>query len=244
MAETVFAVTQTPLGKSVRSLLVDQQALRSRGRVEAHREGCPSERILSVGIPIPGIRLRIYGDDHQELPDGVVGEVAVAAPFLFSEYFKNSGATAAALRDEWFLTGDMGCIVNGELFILGRRKEMIILYGKNFYANDLEYSTNRVAGIKPGRCVALGSFNAEAGSEELVVVAEVDPERMPEAIAIRKAIKQQLAQDFNLSPRDIRLVPSGWLLKTTSGKIARGENLEKYIRERRSPELVAAIQPR
>ena len=202
MAETVFAVTQTAPGQKPKEYRVD------------------ARRVLSTGAVIPGLEIRI---------DGHAGEIEVRGDFLFSGYYKNEMATSQAFAGAWYKTGDSGFIHDGELYVLGRLKEMIIVCGKNLYAHDLEYICNQVEGVKKGRCVVFGLFDAEVGTENLIVVAETEIPEGPDWAVIRKSIKSELLNAFNVPPHDIRIVSPGWLIKSTSGKISRGENLQKYL---------------
>jgi len=201
MAETVFAVTQTTPGQKVKEYHLDAQ------------------RILSTGRVISGLEIRIA--------PGHVGEIEVRGDFLFSGYYKND--SSGEFADGWHKTGDSGFIHDGELYVLGRLKEMIIVCGKNLYAHDLEYICNRVEGVKKGRCVVFGLFDPDVGTENLIVVAETEIPEDPAWAAIRKNIKSELLAAVNIAPHDIQIVNPGWLVKSTSGKISRGENLKKYL---------------
>ncbi|WP_213768601.1 AMP-binding protein [Caballeronia sp. dw_19] len=217
MAETVFAVTQTRIGAPVRSVAVSQRALREEQRISL--EGTDLIRLLSTGHPIDGMEVRIVG--------GEVGEIALKGDFVFGGYYKTD--SAQAFQDGYYLTGDLGFLVEGELYVLGRTKDMIIVLGKNFFANEIEAILNTVAGIKPGRAVALGIYNPEIGSEDPIIVAELDGSA--EVKSIRSEMKRKLESTIGLVPKKIAFVEPGWLVKSTSGKISRSENISKYIRE-------------
>src|SRR4029453_15017159 len=87
-----------------------------------------------------------------------VGEICVRAPYLFSGYFQDPEMTAQSMDDGWYRTGDLGFIADGEVFVTGRIKELLIINGRNYFAADLEAAVNLVDGVKPGRCVALGVY--------------------------------------------------------------------------------------
>jgi len=228
MAETVFAVTQTPIGQNVPSLRVDRDVLQSKGLAVPSTPDGPGLELLSVGPPLPGIEVRVASSRGKFLEEGNVGELAVSGQFLFSGYFRNPQASAAALYDGWYYTEDRGFLYKGNVYILGRIKEMVILYGQNYYAHDIEFTCNQVAGVKPGRCVAFGLYNPQVGSEELIVIAETELEE-PCWTDLAKRIKRALATDLNITPKDITIVSPGWLLKSTAGKINRGDNTTKYL---------------
>ena len=104
MAEAVFAVTQTPLGQGPEVLSVDRKAFEAHGRVEPGH----GLRLLSCGHPIDGIILRILDDDGSDMPPGLIGEVAIAAPFLFDGYYRQKSLTERKVRDGWYHSGDLG----------------------------------------------------------------------------------------------------------------------------------------
>src|SRR5258706_126119 len=231
MAETVFAVTQTTLGQRAEEYQADLDPLLHENRARPATTVKPSRRILSCGKVISGLDVSIVDRLGNALAPGDIGEVAVRGSFLFSGYFKNEDESRQSLAGGWYRTGDTGFLHEGELYILGRLKEMIIVYGKNLYANDLEEACNQASGVKKGRCVAFGLFNADLGSEEVVVVAETEVPHESGWVEVRKSIKAELMSAFNISPGDIRIVKPGWVIKSTSGKISRGQNRDKYLAE-------------
>ena len=95
---------------------------------------------------------------------------------MLTGYYHRPDVTEKAFRAGWYLTGDLGYLSNGELFVTGRKKDMIIVGGKNIYPQDLEMLVNQIPGVHSGRAVAFGVFDETQGTEEVVVVAEVDEE--------------------------------------------------------------------
>ena len=239
MAETVFAVTQTPEGEPVASLTVDEQAL-ARGRAEPAAGAGQGRRITSVGRPLADVEVRLAGAEGGWLEDGQVGEAAVRAPFLFSGYHKDPERTARRLRDGWYFTGDVGFRLSGELYLLGRTDDLVIINGRNIMAHDVEFAINaEVEEIKAGRCIALGVYSEEAGSQELVVLAEL-AEGAAAPQKLNRRIKTAVLNSCGMAPREVRIVPPGWLAKSTSGKIARELNLVRYLDMKRAAEAVGA----
>jgi fatty-acyl-CoA synthase len=233
MAEAVFAVTQSPMGRPVARLAVSRDQLQAQRQLVACASGPNSVSLLSTGRLLPGIRLAVLDDAGSPLEDGAIGEIALAGKFMFQGYYRNAEATAASLREGWFLTGDLGAVVDGEVFITGRLKDVIIVNGRNFYAHDIEECSSHVAGVKPGRAAAFPVHNEIAGSEEVIIVAETEwgPERHRE---ISRMIKHAISETLGLSAVRPHPVPTGWLVKTTSGKTSRTENREKYLKEQAS----------
>jgi acyl-CoA synthetase (AMP-forming)/AMP-acid ligase II len=136
------------------------------------------------------------------------------------------------MLDGWYKTGDMGYIADGELYISGRKKDLIIVGGKNVYPQDLEAIANAISGIHPGRAVAFGVQDERMGSEAIVMVCEAEDAAAPEAkMAIVRELRKRITQQTEVTLSDVRVVDERWLIKTSSGKIARADNREKYLRE-------------
>jgi fatty-acyl-CoA synthase len=125
-------------------------------------------------------------------------------------------------------------MLDGRLYVFGRRKEIIIVNGKNLYAGDIEERVGAAPGVRPGRAVAFGVENPALGTEELVVVAESDPAAGLSEAATRAGIVAAVSDAFLVKPHDVRLIDGRWLVKTTSGKISREKNRAKYLRDFRS----------
>jgi acyl-CoA synthetase (AMP-forming)/AMP-acid ligase II len=229
MAETCFAVSQTGLERGYDVGWYDTMEIERHGRAVRRRQGEAGARpTVSNGRPIEGIQVRILSDTSPLPGTSPVGEIAVRGAFVFRDYFANSRATAAAFEGDWYKTGDIGFIDNGEIYISGRRKDLLIVHGRNYYAHDIEAAAGSVEAIIPGRVVAIGVVNETAGSEEAIVLAETDaPIDMHQAL--RREIKHRIYGALELTPQKVVLVSRGTLVKTTSGKISRSENLARYL---------------
>lgn len=223
MAETVFAVTQTPLGRPIKTVSV-RDALFTIGEKVEMDGG--TLNIVSCGPPLEGVELRILDAANKELGPGCLGQIAIRAPFLFDCYFRLPDLTQATFHDGWYLTGDLGFIHEGELFVTGRLKDVLIIHGKNLMAHDIELALNDIAGIKPGRCVALGVYDAESGSENIHIVAEW-AEPLCDEKRIKADIRRKISSIFGVHAGKVHLVPPGWVIKSSSGKINRKENHNK-----------------
>jgi acyl-CoA synthetase (AMP-forming)/AMP-acid ligase II len=230
MAETVFAVTQTPVGTPPCERRVAREPLQARRVAREAMPGEPAVRIASVGTPIDALTIAIRDEDGHPLPDGHVGEVTVQGRCLFDGYFRDPEPDRAAWWGGWYRTGDLGFVHDGALFITGRRKEVLIVNGRNFFAHDIEAAVNTVAGVKPGRAVAFGVPNAEVGSEQVIVIVEVLP-GTPDLTALPGAVRAAVADALGLTVHRVVPVAPGWLLKTTSGKISRALNQAKWLEE-------------
>lgn len=237
MAETVFAVTQTALGQPVRRIQVDAARLAETGEVHEVVGGLA---LLSAGTTLDGMRVRILDENGFELPAGRVGEIHLASEFLFDGYLKRPELTAAKLRDGWYATADVGFLHDEHLYVLGRLDDLIIVHGRNYFAHEVEAIVNELPGLKAGRNVAVGVFNDAMGSQEMVVIAEEDGASDSAAhLQLRRRVKHAVNEHMGLDLRDVRIVAPGWLAKTTSGKISRSLNRDKYLREQQSAGLTA-----
>jgi len=231
MAENVFAVTQGGVGSAVAVDEIDRRSLVENQIAIPAKMGDDAVRMLSAGRPIDGTSVRVLDADGIDLPDRYVGEIALHGDCLLSGYYNRDDLTKKAFIDSWYITGDLGYLVDGELFVTGRKKELIIVGGKNVFPQDLEELAMEVAGVHPGRVVAFGLFNEEIGTEEIGVIAEVDVTEDEARLKIGREIRDQISRGSDVTARFVLTVDRGWLIKTSSGKIARGANRDKYLQE-------------
>lgn len=230
MAETVFAVSQTRVGTVPRRLTVDHGGLESLGPVGAADRTAARAILLSNGSPIAGCQVRVLLDNTFAGED-VMGEVCVRADFLFERYHENPDATETAFFDEWYRTGDLGFVHSGEIYVAGRLKDVIIVNGKNIYAHDVEACVSGISGLKPGRAAALGVYDESLGSERLLIIAERDGSGRAESVIISD-VNRAVLREICIPCSDVVIVEPGWLVKTTSGKVSRSENLQKFLLSR------------
>jgi len=232
MAENVFAVTQGGIGGPVTVDEVDQRSYMVDRIARPAVEGQPISRMLSCGRPIDNTQVRVFDEKHGVLPERQVGELALFSDCMLNEYYRRPDATAKAFYKGWYLTGDLGYMANGEVYVTGRKKDLIIVGGKNIYPQDLEALASEVEGIHPGRVAAFGVFSEDTGTEDVVIVAEVENE-IADREMLANEIRQRVTRGSDIALRNVQLVERGWLLKTSSGKIARSANREKYLNERK-----------
>jgi acyl-CoA synthetase (AMP-forming)/AMP-acid ligase II len=229
MAENVFAVSQGGIGAPVtvdpvdpRSLIVDRVA-------HPARPGDDRIEMLSAGRPIPNCRVRILDEARRELPERRVGEIAVLSDCMLTGYYNREDLTEKTFHEGWYLTGDLGYLAKGEVYITGRKKDLIIVGGKNIYPQDLEELAGQVQGVHPGRVVAFGVFNEQSGTEDVVVIAEAEADDEAARRRIADEIRGLVNRGSDVALRYVKIVEPRWLLKTSSGKIARSANREKYL---------------
>jgi len=232
MAENVFAVTQGGIESPVRVDRVDRELLATAGRAApTHDSDRRVMEVVSAGPPLPNCEVRVLSMDGATLPARQVGELALRSDCMLTGYFNRPDATALALREGWYLTGDLGYLAEGEVFITGRKKDMMIVGGKNIYPQDIEYLINKVAGVHPGRVVVFGLFNESLGTEEVAAVVELDSSAGVDASRLGLSIRQAVSTGSEVTLGPLKFVDERWLIKTSSGKIARGANREKLMAE-------------
>lgn len=231
MAENVFAVTQSGMDGPVAFEDIDRDSLQIERIARPATPDRPAVRMLSCGQPIANTEVRILDDRGQSLPDRHVGEVALRSNCMLSGYYNRPDATEKAFLDGWYLTGDYGYLVEGELYVTGRKKDLIIVGGKNIYPQDLEMLAYEVPGVHPGRACAFGVFNETTGTEDVVMVAEVDSDDPQERQRIADQIRAAVTRGSAVALRHVHIVGKHWLVKTSSGKTARLANKEKFLQE-------------
>jgi len=230
MAETVFAVSQSAQAAPPRVERLDREAFQARGAaLPVEGDGVPAVEVMSGGPLLAGTEVRIVDDRRQELDERQVGEIAIHCDSLFSGYFRDRETTAKSLADGWYYSGDLGYVADGHVFITGRKKDLLIIAGKNYYPQDIERVVSAVPGIYPGRVVALGLDDPTIGTQRLIVLAEVESESQVDDPALAATVRTQLAGELDCVIDDLRLLPHMWLLKTSSGKIARAPNLHRFV---------------
>jgi acyl-CoA synthetase (AMP-forming)/AMP-acid ligase II len=211
LAEATLAVCFPPSGRAPLVRRFDAPAL-ATGRAVPTPNGAP---IVSVGQPLPGYELRIVSDDDRAVSDGSVGAIFVRGPSLMT-------------GDDWLDTGDRGFILDGEVFIHGRAKDVIIVNGLKFAPERIEAAADQVTG-RLGSSVAIGIARDE---EVLAVLIErARPGSAParwDDETVAAAVKTRVGERVALTPAVVLMVPPGSLPRTTSGKIQRGEVRRQY----------------
>ncbi|MDE2483315.1 MAG: AMP-binding protein [bacterium] len=226
MAENVFAVTQSELGGGVRRIDADPIAF-SRGRVRQAEPGERAVALLSCGTAIEGVRVEIRDESGKVVPERAVGDIYVGGSFLFDGYYRRPELTAERLRDGWYRTGDRGFVAAGELFVTGRVDDMLIVNGRNYYAHEVEAIASEVAGVVPGRVVAIGIEDERADATAIVVLVEVRADA--ESALVTRAVRVAVLEALGLAVQSVSALEPGRLIKTTSGKISREKNRALYL---------------
>ncbi|PWB69154.1 MAG: hypothetical protein C3F07_20240 [Anaerolineales bacterium] len=231
MAENVFGVTQSPLGNVPVVDEIDRETFMSERLAKSPFDGRPTMKMMSSGRPLENVGIRILDEHRTDVPERVIGEVALQSNCMLTGYYNRVDLTQKAFADGWYLTGDYGYVANGEVFVTGRKKDMIIVGGRNVYPQDLEALTYEVPGVHAGRSVAFGMFDESQGTEEVVVIAEIDSEDAAEQQKTADAIRLHVTKNSAIALRYVKVVGPKWIIKTSSGKTARSANREKFLKE-------------
>jgi len=183
--------------------------------------------LISCGSPLPGHRLEIVHGDGRPAADGEIGEIRLAGPSVMLGYYRDDALTAETIRDGWLHTGDLGYLAEGELFVCGRAKDVLIVNGRKYHPQDLEWAVDDLPGIRRGRVVAFGA--TEDGRPDRVVLV-VEPSGTVASDALTESIRRRISDLFGLYVDDVAIVPSGTVGRTTSGKVQRSLTKERYER--------------
>jgi fatty-acyl-CoA synthase len=226
MAEAVFAVSQTRLGAPVPVRLVSRSGL-LKGVARLAENEADAQPVASCGPPIPGAEVRIVDKAGILCSDGLVGEICIGGASLYAGYQSLPHLTADKLIDGRHHTGDLGFWLEGELHVTGRKDDLIIVRGRNYYAHDLEAIASGTDGVRPGRVVTFDVDTAALGTAEVICLLEIEDGALP--LKVRRAVKARVESLCGLVLGRIVIVPAGALRKTTSGKISRDANRNAYL---------------
>jgi acyl-CoA synthetase (AMP-forming)/AMP-acid ligase II len=229
MAENTFAVTQSE--GTLTTQWIDLPRLQSEQFATTIPDTEPqATAVVSCGRPITGTEIAIVNENGKRLPDNHVGEIILRGNAMLSGYYERPDLTDQAIRDGWYYTGDMGYLSGGELYVTGRKKDLIIVGGKNVDPQDLEAIANSIPGIYPGRAVAFGVMSERQGTEGIVMVCELLETAEPQNTHdIEQALRRQIVAQTEVTLADVRFVADRWVLKTSSGKLAHSANRDKYL---------------
>ncbi len=170
MAENVFAVTQSGIhGKSGPEVIwADGQRFRAEHFIAPVPEGTPGAvSFTSSGQLLPSNRVQIVSDSGDVLQNGYVGEIAIQSDSLFEGYYNRPDLTEKALRDGWYYTGDLGFYLDGELYVVGRKKDLLIIGGENIYPQDIEEIVCSHPAIHDGRAIAMGVYQSQIWARKI-----------------------------------------------------------------------------
>ena len=229
LAESSVGLAFPPLGRGVLIDNIKRDTFMQTGKaLQAQKDDLHALHFVSSGIPLREHQIRVVDPASHELPERQEGQLQFRGPSSTSGYFRNAQKTQGLFDGKWLNTGDLAYIANGELFITGRIKDIIIRAGRNIYPDELEKAISNIPGIRKG-CVAIfGSTDTKTATERLIVLAESRSEDPAEQTQLRLEINA-LATDLIGTPLDeVVLAPPGSVLKTSSGKVRRSASRQMY----------------
>ncbi len=221
MAESCLAITFHQRGTEMVVDRVDPAELQ-RGRA-APSDAPDATELVSCGVPFPGHELAIVDEAGRPLPERVVGQILSRGPSVNDGYFENPEATAESFRGGWLHSGDLGYRADGNLYVCGRVKDLIIVNGANHYPQDIEWVVGDLEGVRRGNVAAFSVMRD--GLEQLVIAAEGNSS---DAEHLRVEIARLVSETFGLTPADVAICPVGALPKTSSGKAQRAKTKALY----------------
>ncbi len=236
LAEATLAVTIMPPGEGIRVELVEEERLsgtpRDLSRPARYRA------IVNCGKAVKDMALEIRGEAGNPLADHHIGKVWCKGPSVMHSYFRDAASTAECLVDGWLDTGDMGYLVDGYLFIVGRAKDMIIINGKNHWPQDIEWAVEQLPGFHQGDIAAF-SVETESGEEVPAVLVHCRVSDPEERIKLHNQIRDKVRSITGMNCV-IELVPPRTLPRTSSGKLSRAKAKTLYLSGEIEPFKLAA----
>jgi acyl-CoA synthetase (AMP-forming)/AMP-acid ligase II len=227
LSEATLAVTFSAIDTPFVSRRFDREALSRDGRAVEAADGL---ELVSVGRPVGDAAVRIVDADGADLPDGLIGELLTCGSSLMAGYFGRPKATTEVLRDGWLHTGDLGFRHDGELYLTGRGKDLLIIRGRNHSPTEVEVAADAVPGVRTGCSVAVSWLPDGADGEVLLLLAEIERRgRASGAGDISDACRTAVRTATGLELDHVELLEPGTLPRTSSGKLRRQESLRLYL---------------
>ena len=230
LSEAALAVTFSEVDRPFRVRRFARGALAAGAAVEA----ADGVEITSVGRPVPGFSLRVADECDAAVGEGCVGRILARGPSLMDGYLNAPEATVRALRDGWLDTGDLGFLLDGELFLTGRAKDVLILRGRNYAPEGVEQAVHALGGVRSGCVVAVSHLFEGADSERLLVFVERSRDagnggRESAGDDLVNACRREILTATGLEADEVIVLSPGTLPRTSSGKLRRGETLRRHL---------------
>ncbi|MDG2033014.1 MAG: AMP-binding protein, partial [Rhodospirillales bacterium] len=230
LAENSVGLAFPPLKREPQIDLISRKALQDQGRAvpTLETDGPGAIAVPACGLPLPGHQIRIVDTTGHELGDRRQGRIQFHGPSSTSGYFQNREATQNLFDGQWLNSGDLGYLSEGEVYITGRQKDLIIRAGRNIYPAELETAIGALDGIQQGNVAVFASSDPQTGAERLVVLAESRRWKEGDQTGLKRAIGAISVDLAGTAPDDILLVPPRSVPKTSSGKIRRQAARQLY----------------
>ncbi len=231
LAETSVGLAFPPVGREPLVDRVDREALSSRGEARPTRPDDPHAlEFVACGRPLPAHQVRIVDERGRELPDRQQGRLQFQGPSCTRGYFRNPEKTAELFDGDWLESGDLAYVAEGDIYLTGRTKDLIIRAGRNIYPHELEDVVGDLDGVRKGCVAVFATLDPRTQTERIVLLAETR-ETDPEAHESLRARIAEAASSLLETPLDeIVLAPPRTILKTSSGKIRRTACRDLYER--------------
>ncbi|WP_454197354.1 AMP-binding protein [Nocardia sp. Marseille-Q1738] len=231
LAEACVGLTLPPVGRGPIVDRVDRNRFLRTGKATRAAEDDPDPlSFVGCGRTIPGHRIRLVDSAGNVLGDRREGRIEFCGPSATAGYFRNPGATKTLLRHGWFDTGDLGYLDDGELYVTGRIKDLIIRAGRNLHPEELERAVGDIPEIRKGCVAVFATSEPTGGTERLVVFAETRQTAAAPLARLRERIIGVSVDLLGTPPDDVVLAPPGTVPKTSSGKLRRAATRERYER--------------
>ena len=231
LAEACLGVSAPPLGSGFKVDRIERAALESNGRaIPAKPEDKAPLEFVGAGKPMPGVEVRIVDKEKSEraLGERAEGQLQFRGASATSGYYRNPAATRELIHEGgWLDSGDLAYWADGEIYITGRAKDVIIKAGRNIYPHEVEEIAGRVSGVRTGCVVAFGAPDERTGTEKLIVAAEVRD--ISAAKRISGEIAQSVSEAMGVPPDTVELLRPQSIPKTSSGKLRRSETRRLYL---------------
>lgn len=243
LAESTVGLTFPPTLRAPRIDAIQRESFEKENKAIPALEKNHAMQFVACGVPLIDHHIRIVNDRGEEIPERTIGNIQFKGPSSAQYYYNNPSATQKARCDEWWNTGDLGYLADRELFITGRKKDLIIKAGRNLYPVEIEEAVSQVATIRKGCVIAFGIQDPKQGTEKLVVVAESYALSQEEQQPIRSQIIEKMVLQLGTPPDIIVLVPPTTVPKTSSGKLKRAACKQAYLEGKLSkPPLSQKLQ--
>ncbi len=231
LAESSVGLAISPLNREPRIDSVERETFDVEQRaVTSRKEGENYHEFVSCGITLPNHEVRIVSDTGAPLADRHVGQLQFKGPSAMQGYYRNIKATQAICHDGWWDSGDYAYLAEGEIFIVGRKKDLIIKAGRNLYPQEAEEITSQIPGIRKGCVAAFGINDVKHGTEKFIIVAETKEKSRKEKDKILALVTEKISVELGIPPDDVALVPPKTIPKTSSGKLRRSSCKESYLK--------------
>jgi 1-acyl-sn-glycerol-3-phosphate acyltransferase len=222
LAEASVGLLFPPLPRVAPIDAVAREPFTREGRaVPAAPDDAGALCFAACGRPLPGHAVRIVDAAGREVGERIEGRLEFKGPSATRGYFRNPEQTARLFHDGWLDSGDRAYAADGDLYITGRVKDIVIRGGRNLYPQEIEEAVGRVDGVRKGCVAVFGSPDPATGTERLVVLAEVRPAGAEARARLREAVSRAVIDAIGEPPDEIVLAPPHTVLKTSSGKVRR-----------------------